>query len=223
MIFLENELGFLFETTTHTVFFGKKNANFQNLQNSNSKIEFTRMRQTHSDICQEITLNQDQKFEADALITTTRQLGICCSTADCIPFLAYSPTYKRIFSIHAGWRGIANEIILKTLKPYPDSEMQIYIGPHIGFDSFEVGLDVRDQILKQNNLDEKYCRPSTDQNHKCYLNLSAVVDDQLSSLKIRPENIHRLEFDTVQDLRFHSFRRDKEKSGRQLSYIYLHL
>ncbi len=221
MIFLENELGFIFETPTHSVFFGKKNANFQNLQNSNSKIEFTRIRQTHSDICQEITLNQDQKFEADALITTTRQLGLCCSTADCIPFLAYSPTYKRIFSIHAGWRGVANEIILKTLSPFPDSDTQIYIGPHIGFDSFEIDLDVRDQILKQRPLQEKYYHPSTDQNQKGFLNLSSVVDDQLSTLKIKPENIHRLEFDTVQDQRFHSFRRDKEQSGRQLSYIYL--
>jgi copper oxidase (laccase) domain-containing protein len=101
-------------------------------------------------------------------------------------------------------------------------DLQVFIGPHIQKRSFEIGSEVRDQILTSlgplspEERQEYFDRISAE---KVLLDLHKVVLTQLSQSGIQQDNVHSLFIDTMTDLRFHSHRRDKEKAGRQLSFI----
>ncbi|MFN9068966.1 MAG: laccase domain-containing protein, partial [Bdellovibrionales bacterium] len=51
------------------------------------------------------------------------------------------------------------------------------------------------------------------------VDLNVLLLDQLVSLGIQADQIKWLNLDTKSDLRFHSHRRDRELSGRQISFI----
>ncbi len=68
------------------------------------------------------------------------------------PYIFYDPQTGLVAGVHAGWRGVAARIIPKTLHKLLQlgadiKKMTVIIGPHIQKPSFEVGNDVRDQIL----------------------------------------------------------------------------
>lgn len=215
----ETALGFYQEFASHFIFFGKKNATHKNICREFPAIKFIRMKQTHSVIHLKVNSTDDLKHNADAISTDIPYLGLCCSTADCLPILVYSAKLKTAWSIHAGWRGVANDILRHTLSELVDPSMQFYIGPHIAKDSFEVGNDVRDLILKSTTIEESYFTKID--GHKSKVNLAAVVRAQIASLGAHTDQIEILEMDTFANHKFHSFRRDKEQSGRQISFIYL--
>jgi YfiH family protein len=52
----------------------------------------------------------------DALITNQPDILLGVSVADCTPILVYDAKQKAVAAIHAGWRGTAAQIVLKTLK-----------------------------------------------------------------------------------------------------------
>ena len=56
-------------------------------------------------------------------------------------------------------------------------------------------------------------------NSSCFADLTVILDSQLQSVDIPKTSRHKCYFDTKTDLRFHSFRRDREHSGRQISFI----
>ncbi len=82
---------------------------------------------------------------ADA--STSQQPGTACAvmTADCLPVLFCNSDGSRVAAAHAGWRGLADGILLETLKAFDDvSQVSAYLCPAIGPKAFEVGPDVRD-------------------------------------------------------------------------------
>ncbi len=225
----ETQLGYELNAANLMVFFGKSEATFENLKAEYPQITFCRLKQIHSDAVVE-TQNEssDYKVLADAHWTSKKNLGLCVITADCIPILFYNQSRGLIAGVHAGWRGVASQILEKTIislkeKGIQPSDLQVFIGPHIHRQSFEIGLDVRDILLSTLgplSLEERkaYFEPS--QNHeKVLLDLRKVIGQQLSSLGILSPKITSLDIDTYTDTRFNSYRRDKEKSGRQISFI----
>jgi YfiH family protein len=86
-----------------------------------------------------------QVLTADAV--TTIKAGVVCAvlTADCLPVLFCDNEGKRVAAAHAGWRGLADGILLNTLKCFDDpSKVSAYLAPAIGPTAFEVGPEVRD-------------------------------------------------------------------------------
>jgi copper oxidase (laccase) domain-containing protein len=61
-----------------------------------------------------------QVLTADAV--TTIKAGVVCAvlTADCLPVLFCDNEGKRVAAAHAGWRGLADGILLNTLKCFDD-------------------------------------------------------------------------------------------------------
>jgi YfiH family protein len=224
----ETNLGFLIETGKFIALFGGQKAILGNLTSSYEDFEFIRVKQTHGDksvLSEDISL--DYKIEADGHFTQKSRIALCVSSADCIPVLVYDPQMEFIAAIHAGWRGVANRIVPKTLQQLQalgakPEFMQVLIGPHIQMQSFEVQTEVRDDILS--SIDFAAHQPEslyhkTLSKDKALVDLNQVMKTQLQEAGIAFDNLYNLHLDTLSDHRFHSFRRDKEKSGRQLSFI----
>jgi YfiH family protein len=225
---IETNLGYLLETPELVVLFGGIKANLVNLQASFPSFGFVRVKQTHSDIVIETReVDDDYKTEGDAHVTDLSRAALCIATADCVPLFVFDQRRKTIAGVHAGWRGVANQIIPKTLQKMVAmgsaiSDVQIFIGPHIQKKSFEVQNDVRDQLLSTVSLTKASASEtmvSALSEHKSLVDINLITHQQLHLAGVREENIFDLHLDTFSDPRFHSYRRDHAQAGRQLSFI----
>jgi polyphenol oxidase len=155
--------------------------------------------------------------DSDALYTDVKNNFLALSLADCIPVFLYEPVHKVIAAIHSGWRGTQGRITTltaeKTIKEFSLDVKNIfaYIGPGISGKNFEVGKDISD-------LFEERVKIRID--GKFFIDLKKHNFLQLVELGVPEENIEISGYCTYdeKDL-FHSYRRDKEKSGRMLGVI----
>lgn len=127
----------------------------------------------------------------DALLTDVPGICIGVSTADCIPILIYDPVRRATAAIHAGWRGTAARIAVKTVAEMRlaygsrPEELLAVIGPGISLDAFEVGDEVYEEF---SSAGFDMAAISRRQN-KWHIDLKECNRLQLSSLGIKPENI----------------------------------
>ncbi len=97
-------------------------------------------------------LYAERPYDADAMLTDVPGLPLVVYSADCCTILLYDPTCRCVGAIHAGWKGTALGIALKTLvammSAYGADPMTIRaaIGPSIGACCFETDADVPDAI-----------------------------------------------------------------------------
>ncbi len=179
--------------------------------------------------------------QADAHYTFESGLGLVVKTADCLPVLVGGADV--IAAIHAGWRGVETDIIAETLSAIEQerptlmmSSLRVWIGPHIRQQSFEAGTDVANRLL---SAAEKADKRRGDRRHpadpifsqaelslekadaadKRWVDLETIARIQLTSFGIPNQQIVSVGIDTVSDLRWSSFRRDREQAGRNLSFI----
>lgn len=222
------ELGYELQTPQYTVFFGGVKAQLNDLKAAYPQVEFVRLKQIHSDaVIASKDSRQDLLIHADAHYTDKKDLGLCVITADCIPVFLFHPGTGLIAGIHAGWRGVANKIVPKTIhhlkmQGADPAEMQVIVGPHIQKKSFEVEGDVRDQILQSigpEAFHEDQILFERVSEKKYLVDLNEVLKAQLALEGISQDNLSCLYIDTFANPDFHSYRRDKEKSGRQISFI----
>lgn len=156
--------------------------------------------------------------EGDALVTRTSDLALTIQVADCIPVLFADEKHQVIGAAHAGWRGVVAQIVPHTMEAMMQlgalaDSIQVWIGPGISVRHFEVGEEVAAQFSSE-RVDRSYPKPHVD--------LAAVVRDQLLGAGIQPEHIQQAEGCTFADSDlFHSFRRDKDESGRMVAMIAL--
>ncbi len=206
-MFNETEFGFEYTMTTHFIFFGKINCTLNILQHIYPQFIFRHTKQTHSDILIHSTTGSEQA-EADAHWTAEKYIALVVKTADCIPVLVYDEIKNIALAVHAGWRGVQNQITLKAFNQISaSSNLKIYIGPHIQKFSFACDLDIKN-LLNPNDSQFEF------KNAKYYVDLKSILKSQINSNAFMDLNM-----DTFTNLNFHSFRRDKQNSGRNLSFI----
>lgn len=205
------------------ILLGNRDANFSNLTATYSDLTLKRIKQVHKDQVVETSLSSiDLGIEADSHWTQEKHLGLCVVTADCCPIFLISE--KFIAGIHAGWRGIENRIVPKTLEVWkslgiPSKQIQVVVGPHIQKESFEVQEDVKDLLLQSCLVKDSNSLFERKSDGKFFVDLQLILRHQLIESGIETQNMYFEKKDTFQDLTYHSFRRDKEKSGRQISFI----
>ncbi len=177
------------------------------------------LKQIHSTKIFDMDLREE---EGDGLYTFKENIAIGVFTADCVPIILYSERYNFIAAIHSGWKGTLNNIFKKAIDEFKTlggniEDMKVLIGPHNKSCCYEIGEEVKEQfqnnimfnkkhIFKDRNLDMKQC----------------IIIEALKEA-IKKENIVSLDLCTFcnKDIRFHSYRRDGEKSGRMISFIYM--
>lgn len=91
---------------------------------------------------------------ADAATTHIEGCVLAVMVADCLPVLIANQAGTAIGVAHAGWRGLADGVLERTLESlqarHPEEhDWRAWIGPAIGSASFEVGQDVRERFLSQ--------------------------------------------------------------------------
>lgn len=83
---------------------------------------------------------------ADAAISTEPGIACAVSAADCMPVLFAAP--RGVGAAHAGWRGLSGGVLERTLQALCEAsgcepaEVQVWMGPCIGPEAFEVGEEV---------------------------------------------------------------------------------
>jgi YfiH family protein len=86
--------------------------------------------------------------EADASLCLLSGLACEVQVADCLPVLLADRQGRGVAAAHAGWRGLAGGVIEATLQRLcralgsSVAEVEIWLGPCIGPQAFEVGADV---------------------------------------------------------------------------------
>lgn len=161
---------------------------------------------------------------SDALITNQKSIAIAVSTADCVPILVYCPKKNVIAAIHAGWRGIVNNIINKTIiniiQKYAVCWNDLYfcLGPSIGGLHYEVDIDVWNYFCLNFNSKELSSILLKKDNNKYYPDIHMAVIKQI--IRNVPFNhIFTDNIDNYSDCRFYSVRRNGYQTGRFLTGI----
>ena len=96
---------------------------------------------------------EDAAAEADALITDVPDVLLVMYYADCVPVYFYDPEHEAVGLAHAGWRGIALDVVGETVRAMeaafgsrPD-RLYAAIGPSIGPCCYEVDEPVLRRLL----------------------------------------------------------------------------
>jgi len=164
--------------------------------------------------------------KADGMVTNLAQIGLGVLSADCGPVLFADPVNGIIAAVHSGWRGTvagisANAINKMLSKGAERQNIHAFLGPMIAQASYEVGSDVREQVLGHN---PKYADLfiHTEQEDKYLFNLPALIRRQLEATNIG--HIDDLSIDTyVNDAEYFSYRRNTHQNikdyGRGISVI----
>lgn len=87
--------------------------------------------------------------EADASFATVPGRICAIMTADCLPILACDRAGSIVVAMHAGWRGLLDGIITRSLGRFaiPACDWLAWIGPGIGVESYVVGAELRDRFV----------------------------------------------------------------------------
>ena len=155
--------------------------------------------------------------EADGLITTSADMTLAIQVADCGALLLADRANGIIGALHSGWRGTAAGItgnaIARMNELGSDHEnIEVFIGPCISGQVYEVGEEVASQFDERFVLRDGFTKP--------HLAIREALKQQLLDAGIPEAN---LEIDQrctyLNPELFHSYRRDGNKSGRMIGFI----
>lgn len=155
--------------------------------------------------------------ECDALFTDKQKNYLAVSVADCVPVFLYDPFKKIVAGIHSGWKGSAGKILTHTIIELQErfdvdpSQLISYIGPCISAKNYEVGKEVADMF------ENEFVITAGD---KFYLDLKKQNFSQLIRCGLHSDNIEVSDHCTYDEADlFHSYRRDRDKSGRMFGVV----
>jgi YfiH family protein len=139
-------------------------------------------------------------------------------TADCLPVLFCDQSGTVVAAAHAGWRGLCAGVLEKTVSAMQvqTNSVMAWFGPAIGPAAFEVGGEVRQAFIQQQEAAEAAFKSKGDKW------LADIY--HLAQLRLNRMGVHQIyggDYCTYHDSeRFFSFRRDPV-CGRMASMIWL--
>ena len=154
----------------------------------------------------------------DGLITDKTGLALGIQVADCAAILIADEVNQVIGAFHAGWRGAVADIIPKGLHKMKSlgaeiEKMKAFISPCISQKKFEVGEEVASQFPDTFVDQSSFQKPHVD--------LKAFLANQLAKAGMKLTQIEVSTGCTMENTRFFSYRREREKAGRMLGLIRL--
>jgi polyphenol oxidase len=175
------------------------------------------LNQTHSNHVH-IADAQQGPINADASFSRSTDLVCAVLTADCVPILLCNKDGNEIAAIHAGWRGLATDIIANTITQFraPNNTIIAWIGPCISQNSYEINEATRTCLLQNNNATKAHFQTSKAQHF--YACLASIAKYQLHTHGIK--HVYLSQQCTYTDYKFYSYRRSNV-TGRQACGIWI--
>lgn len=156
--------------------------------------------------------------EADA--SYTDQSGVVCAvlTADCLPLLLCDREGHHVAAVHAGWRGLLNGVIERTIEVMgATSPLLVWLGPAIGPKAFEVGDEVRQSFIEVDAGAARAFASSAD--GRWLADIYALAEMRLKAAGVTA--VYGGDHCTYSEPeRFYSYRRDGQ-TGRMASLIWI--
>ena len=153
----------------------------------------------------------------DAIITRERGLALTMRFADCVPIAFFDSAQRAIGLAHAGWRGVAENVIAAVVAALRDHygslprDLWAGIGPCISADRYRVGQEVIDLVTPACPPQAPIVRRQSD--GSLHLDLNAAVLSQLQACGIA--NIENSAICTASNTtEWFSHRAENGKTGR---------
>jgi polyphenol oxidase len=156
---------------------------------------------------------------ADGFVTDLPGLGLAIQVADCAAVFIADTENGVIGAAHAGWKGAAGNILIKTLnlmrqKGGDMSKSGAWISPCISTAHFEVGEEVAELFPREFVFRQGYAKP--------HIDLKGFVVHQLEESGIAGDRIYTDPGCTYSDSEnYFSYRREKQRAGRMMGIIML--
>lgn len=156
--------------------------------------------------------------DTDGLITTEPNLGLAMTAADCLLAYFYAPEAQAIGLVHAGRRGLAAGILIKTIRLFrtlgiSPGRLEVLIGPSICARHYPVSPPDAEAFSKWSDA----CRPRAED---VLLDLRRVAWHQLHSSGVNERSITFDPRCTYEEGGLYSYRRDHPaESQLQVGYI----
>jgi YfiH family protein len=190
------------------------------------------VKQVHRDLVLWANGPEKRAREADGLGTHLAGLAVGVYSADCTPILLAATDAHglpiAVMAVHAGWRGTALEIGAKSLAEFAlatplAAKFYAALGPCISFESFEVGEEVVAAFPESLRLGQAKFLREVEGKKKYLFDLPGENKRQLRDCAARLGLSLQVDFLPYCTLKlrdqFPSYRRDREKAGRILSYL----
>lgn len=176
----------------------------------------------------DIWSDQDRP-QADAMVTDKQGIGLGILTADCTPvlFAGYKKSGEPVVgAAHAGWGGALSGVLGNTVDAMrglgADKEtIRACVGPCIAQPSYEVGANFLKPFIDENDEADRFFHDSLKEGHYQF-DLSGYCAWRLARYGLK--NVSLLDMDTYANKRdFFSYRRTTHRKevdyGRQISVI----
>lgn len=153
---------------------------------------------------------------ADGVVTCRQGLLLGVTCADCCGILLWSENQSIIAAVHSGWRGTAGNIagkcvlFLRERYGIDASDLHVWLSPCASGERYVVGNDVA-------RLFPRSSKPI--ENGSYLFDNAAEIRHQLLEAGLSDANIVSSGICTIRDERFHSYRRDGDRSGRMVAFI----
>nr|WP_288224039.1 peptidoglycan editing factor PgeF [uncultured Megasphaera sp.] len=161
----------------------------------------------------------------DVLMTDEKYTPLLICVADCVPIILYDFHRPACAVIHAGWRGTAARIAVKTIFAMTvaygsrPEELFAFIGPSISAAHFEVSRSTADIFKKSGAM---YASCVYDGEGARTVDLWKVNQLQLKEAGLREEHIAMTRFCVFSHAdKFFSYRRDGGITGRMAAFAML--
>lgn len=187
--------------------------------------------QIHSNFVEKVDSENQSFTNIDGLLTNKNGISLSLRFADCTPIYLYDIKRNVIGNIHSGWKGTVQKIaeigVKKMIDNYNSNPKDIIacIGPAIGKCHFEVDKDVKnifENTFDYMNITDKIIEKGEikDGKQKYFIDTNLINRTMLENLGLLPENIIESNICTVCHCNIlHSYRADKELSGRNTAII----
>jgi YfiH family protein len=166
--------------------------------------------------------------DADIVLGDDPAVALAVQTADCVPLLIGDSRTGAVAAVHAGWRGLAQAVPRVTVEAMAGElgsrpgDLVAAIGPSIGAERYEVGIDVRVRFEEAGFSPAQLARWFfiARRPEHWYFDGWLAARDQLESAGIPTERISVAALCTASDRElFCSYRRDGSATGRMAAAI----
>ncbi|MBU2696592.1 peptidoglycan editing factor PgeF [Pimelobacter sp. 30-1] len=172
-------------------------------------VALVRLRQVHGADVAVVADGSGPVPEADAAVTTAPGVALVVRVADCVPVVLADAATGVLGVAHAGRRGVELDVVTRTveqMRALGATDVRAWVGPHVCGRCYEVPAAMRDEVAAAVPATYAETRQGTPA-----LDLGAGVAAQLAAAGVPVTVVPGC---TLEDERFHSYRRDGERSGR---------